>query len=286
MRTILPLMLLPLPALAMTEEVVTIPSQGVDMVGTLALPEGDPAPVVLLFHGFTGTRDELPVTGTEEGVLQRTARMLAEAGYASLRIDFVGSGESGGEWADTTFEGQIGDALAALDWVEGNARVDGNDVFLLGWSQGGLVAQAVAGRAEEEPKAVALWAAVADPMATFTSLLGEEAMQAGLATGDTPYEIALPWGATTALRQPYFEGVESFDPLAEIAHYDGPLFVAQGALDTVVLPESADRIIAAHEGPEELWVRDMDHAFNALTDAATLDEMIAATIAFFDAAKD
>lgn len=268
-----------------TEEVVAIPSQGLSMAGTLALPPGEPAPVVLLFHGFTGTRDELPVAGTKEGVLSRTARLLSEAGYASLRVDFIGSGDSEGEWADTTFEGQISDGLAALDFLDDEDRVE-DDVFIIGWSQGGLVAGAVAARADEEPEAVALWAAVADPLGTFTTILGEEAVQAGLATGDTPYKIALPWGATTALRQPYFEGVATFDPLEEIEDYEGPLFVAQGTLDTVVLPASADLLIEAHEGPEELWLRPMDHAFNALADAATLDEMVAATIAFFDDAED
>ena len=115
-----------------TEERVTIASQGKTMVGTLALPEGEPAPVVLLFHGFTGTRDELRIPGTEEGVFSRTARLLAEAGYASLRVDFIGSGESEGDFADTTFEGQVADGLAALAFAQGDARVKGDELRIIG----------------------------------------------------------------------------------------------------------------------------------------------------------
>lgn len=272
---------LPIAALA-GEEVITFDSQGGKVVGTLSLPEGGPAPVVLLFHGFTGTRNELPIATTEEGVFSRTARLLAAEGYASLRIDFRGSGESEGSFADTTFEGQIADGLKAVEVMATDPRVKGSDLAIIGWSQGGLVATAVAGRSGA-PDVVALWAAVADPEQTFGGILGAETLTKGLTTGDTPLEITLPWGAVIGLKQGYFEGVATFDPLAEIASYKGPLLVAQGTLDTTVPPANADLLIAAHEGPEALWTREMDHVFNAFTGPQTLDEMVGATIAFFDA---
>ncbi len=266
----------------MTEQRVTIASQGKTMVGTLALPDGDPAPVVLLFHGFTGTRDELPIPGTEDGVFSRTARALAEAGYASLRVDFIGSGESEGEFADTTFEGQVADGLAALAFAQADARVQGDALRIIGWSQGGLVATAVAGRSDA-PKAVALWAAVADPEATFAGLLGPKAMADGMTTGDQPLKIMLPWGAEIGLKQGFFDQLATFKPAEEIASYAGPLFVAQGSLDTTVLPVAQEVLLTAHQGEEEAFTREMDHVFNVFTSPETLDEMIAATIAFFEA---
>lgn len=82
------------------EEVVSILVDGQMIKATLETPDGTaaPAPVVLMLHGFTGSRDELPVKDTDEGVFSRTARQLAENGFASLRIDFRGSGESEGAW--------------------------------------------------------------------------------------------------------------------------------------------------------------------------------------------
>jgi uncharacterized protein len=265
-----------------TEEVITFDSQGAKVVGTLSLPEGGPAPVVLLFHGFTGVRDELPVATTEDGVFSRTARLLAEAGYASLRIDFRGSGESAGTFADTTFEGQIADGLAAVALMTGDARVMGDKLAIIGWSQGGLVATAVAGRSGT-PDAVALWEAVADPEATFGGILGAETLANGMVTGDTPLAITLPWGAEIALKQGFFDGVATFDPLAEIAAYKGPLMVTKGTKDTTVPPEQADALMAAHDGPELLWTADMDHVFNAFVGPQTLDEMVGQTIGFLDA---
>lgn len=267
------------PALAQSVETVTIDTALGPVVGTLQTPAGDPAPVVLLFHGFTGSRDELPVTGTEEGVFSRTARLLAEQGISSLRIDFRGSGESPGAFADTTFEGQVADGLAALDWLEANPAVDGQRLAVLGWSQGGLVATAVAGRSDK-PDALVLWAAVANPEETFGGILGAEALQTGLTAGDTPVPITLPWGAQIELKQGYFEGVATFDPPAELSSYAGPLMIAHGTKDTTVLPTAVDAFLQAHEGEEVSWIAEMDHVFNAFTGPETLDQMVGETTLF------
>jgi len=270
--------LLATPALA-AEETVTIDTPLGPVVGTLETPEGDPAPVVLMFHGFTGSRDELPVANTDEGVFSRTARLLSEQGIASLRIDFRGSGESPGAFADTTFEGQVADGLAALQWLEANPAVDGQRLAVLGWSQGGLVATAVAGRSDK-PDALVLWAAVADPEESFGGIVGTETLANGLAAGDAPIPVALPWGAVVELKRGFFEGVTSFDPPAELASYSGPLFVAHGTQDTTVLPSAVDTFLAAHEGEESSWIAEMDHVFNAFTGPETLDQMVAETLAF------
>ena len=273
------LTLLASPALAQSEETVTIDTPLGPVIGTLETPAGDPAPVVLLFHGFTGARDELPVATTDEGVFSRTARLLAEQGIASLRIDFRGSGESPGAFADTTFEGQVADGLAAIDWLEANPTVDGQRLAVIGWSQGGLVATAVAGRSDK-PDALALWAAVANPEETFGGIIGAENLAKGLEVGDAALPITLPWGATIELKRGFFEGVTTFDPPAELASYAGPLFIAHGTKDTTVLPASVDTFLAAHEGEESKWIADMDHVFNAFTGPETLDQMVGETVAF------
>ncbi|MGI1664022.1 alpha/beta hydrolase family protein [Palleronia sp. KMU-117] len=280
-------LLAPIPSFA-AEDVVTIPSPGGEIVATLSLPEGDPAPVVLLLHGFTGSRNELSTESVPEGIFARTAARLADAGYASLRVDFRGSGESLADltFAETTFEGQTADALAALEYLSAHEGVAGDDIFVIGWSQGGLVATAAAGRSDL-PDAVALWAAVATPPSTYAGILGADLVDAAIAgDADTVHAVTLPWGAEIELKGAFFDGVATFDPAAEIADYAGPLFVAQGSLDDTVPPASAEVLIAAHDGPEELWVAEMDHVFNAFSTDETLEAMIAATIAYFDAHAD
>ena len=264
----------------MTEETVTYQVDGAKVVGTLALPGDEPAPVVLLLHGFGGSRDELEIPSVKKGIYAYVAEKLAADGYASLRIDFRGSGDSDGAFEDTTYSKQIADGVAALDFLQADARVDGTHIAIIGWSQGGLVASAVSGRTNV-PVATALWSAVGEPEVTFATLLGADKVAAGLKTGDTPLELPMPWGFSLYMKQPYFEEIATTKPLAEIAAYKGPLFVGEGTNDEVIAVGTGEKFIAAHDGEEELFVRPMDHSFNVFTDTKTLDEMLSATVAFF-----
>lgn len=270
-----------LPAMAQTkEETVDFLVDGQKVVGTLALPDGGPAPVVLLFHGFGGNRNELEIPEVKEGIYTRAAHALADKGYASLRIDFRGSGDSDGEFVDTTYSKQIADGTAAVDFLAKDPRVDGSKLAIIGWSQGGLVASAVAGRTGA-PKGVALWAAVGEPEVTFSKLLGADKIAAGLKTGNTPLELPMPWGFSLYMKQPYFEEIATTHPLEEIAAYKGPLFVAEGTTDEVIAIGTGEKFIAAHDGEEQLFIRPMDHGFNSAQGVTQVDELIEATATFF-----
>ncbi len=270
------------------EQIVQIPVNSQNVVGTLETPDGPPAPVVLMLHGFTGTRDELPVKDTDEGVFSRTARQLADNGFASLRIDFRGSGDSQGEWADTTFSGQIADAVAAIDWLKTNERVDGDSISVIGWSQGGLVAShAVA----ERPgvKSTVLWAPVSNPLASFSGLLGRDAVMKGIAgAAETPHTLTLPWGVETTLKGAFFQELPTTSPAAALAAYEGPLLVIVGSKDTVVAPQPAagQILLNYHPGPKKLVMFDTDHVWDAFGGPTTLDEkMIPTTLEWLDAHK-
>lgn len=271
-----------------TEQTVTLTTNGQPFVGTLVTPAGEPAPVVLLLHGFTGARDELATDHVTEGVFAHTAARLAEAGFASLRIDFRGSGESLADlsFADTTFEGQIADAQAAVSYLAGLDTVDGQDIHVIGWSQGGLVAASLAGRGAAVDT-VSLWNAVGDPEATFGGILGDETLAMGIAAApDDVIAATLPWGAEITLKGAFFDEVATHDPFAEIAGFGGPLFVAVGTNDTTVLPENGTRFIDAHDGEEMLWSAEMDHVFNVFGTDEALGALVDQTIAFIQSHDD
>jgi len=271
------------PAGAFEETVVKIGRDGETIVGTLAVPKGaEKPPVVLLLHGFTGTRDELPIAGTKEGVLSRTARLLAERGVASLRIDFTGSGESSGKWEDMTPQGETADALAAFDWLKAQDGVDGDKIHVLGWSLGGLVAAHVA--AERPVASATLWAPASNALYNFSHFLGGEAVEKAIASPDPDavIEMKLPWDATTKLKARFFQSLPTADPVGAIAKYDGPLLVIVGTKDTVVTPQpyAGQVLLDYHDGPEGLMVLPTDHAFDAFTGPDTVDLMAAASLSF------
>lgn len=267
---------------AVRETVVGFESEGQRVVGTLALPAAkvEPYPVVLMLHGFTNVRDELPVAGTSETMYQRAARVFAESGIASLRIDFRGSGDSDGEWPDTTFTGQISDTLRAIDFLAETPGLDMDRLAVLGFSQGGLVAAEAAVR---DPRVgnVVLWSAVANAPDTYKHILTNATVDAAL-TGAAPrVPVVTQWGASFELGRGFFADLYRYDPVAAVAQDADPLLVVVGRQDTTVTPQPAygELFLHSHEGMERLVIVDSDHVFNVLTDPGpdVFDHVVAET---------
>lgn len=263
---------------------ISFENEGGTVVGTLTIPAGrrHRVPTVLLLHGFTGTRSELPILGTDDFMFVRAARVFAEAGIASLAIDFRGSGDSDGTFDETTFSGQISDALAAMDYLDRRQFVDDRRIGMLGFSQGGLVAAAVAAE-DRRVRSLAMWSPVANSVDTYKTLLGEDNVLAGLEQETT--HIVLPFGTEIDLNRPFFEDLYNVDPIAEISHYRGPLQVVVGLRDTLVTPQPyyGELYLTYHEGREELVTVDADHIFDVLTDAGpeVLDVVLKENLDFF-----
>lgn len=269
------------------ETTVTIDRDGVPMEGTLNLPNGvENPPVVLMLHGFTGSRDEFPVADSQVGLFAHAAAKLAEAGIATLRIDFVGSGASGGVWEDTTFSGQIADAVAAFDWLQAQVGVDGARVGVLGYSQGGLVGSHVAGL-RPEAGAVVLWAPVTAPRDTYSGLMGRDLVDRALtAPADERITAPLSWGGETTLKAGFFHELVTTSPVAALSRYPGPVAVIVGSKETIVTPQPAagEVLLDYHDGPEKLVEVESDHDWNAVKTYDTVDgALLPATIDWFKA---
>ncbi|MGE5326428.1 MAG: alpha/beta hydrolase, partial [Deltaproteobacteria bacterium] len=112
-------------------------------------------PGVVFFHGFTGDRME------SHWMFVKCARALADAGIASLRFDFYGSGESDGTFREVTLLGEVSDARAAVSFFRRQKCIDAGRVGLCGLSMGGAVAATVAAWARA--RALVLWSALAHP---------------------------------------------------------------------------------------------------------------------------
>jgi uncharacterized protein len=262
-----------------SETVVNFPNQGQKIVGTWTIPGGanGPFPTVLMLHGFGSTRQELPINNTKETMFSRTARVLAEQGYASLRIDFRGSGESEGAWPDTTFSSQISDARAAIAFLAAQSQVDVKRLAVLGMSQGGLVA-ATTVATEARVKSLILWSPVAIPAQTFGDLFGKNNVAKGLASKGQPITFKLPWGAETTLKTGFFEDMFNINPVAEITKYRRPMLVVVGLKDTTVTPQpqAGGLYIKYHPGQEKLVKLDADHVFDIFgAGPERLDEAVA-----------
>lgn len=115
--------------MASIEKIEFVGSQGVPLSARLHRPEQPAAGSVLLAHCFTCSKDLHTMT--------RLASGLAEAGYAAMRFDFTGLGQSGGDFADTTLSANVSDLTrAATTLIERGFGPCG----LIGHSLGGAAA--------------------------------------------------------------------------------------------------------------------------------------------------
>ena len=111
---------------------------GLTLRGVLEKHVAGPCPLVIMMHGFGGRMDAFP-----GGWFQEYADALTEAGFATLRFDFSGHGDSEGEFRDMTLFSEIEDAAAFLRYAL--TLPDVTEIHLLGHSQGGVVAGMLAG---------------------------------------------------------------------------------------------------------------------------------------------
>jgi len=126
-------------------------NEGQKIFGTLHLPIGQgPFPAVLMCHGFAGTK---------VGKFRRyviLSESLAKVGIASMRFDFRGSGDSEGHIGNMTLDGEVSDALKALDFFTQFKEIDTNKLGAFGCSLGGVVAILTAAR-KNCFKSIGLW---------------------------------------------------------------------------------------------------------------------------------
>ena len=136
-------------------EWVTLENGGNKIFGVMHRPLSGPArkPAVLICHGFGGNKCG------KHRMYVNLSTALAKAGIASLRFDFRGSGDSEGEFYHMTLDGEVSDALKALDYLTDNSEIDSSRIGILGRSLGGAIAVMTAKR-YARAKSMALWAPV------------------------------------------------------------------------------------------------------------------------------
>ena len=96
----------------------------------------------------------------------QAARRLASAGIASLRLDFMGSGDSAGDFVDCTIATQLADAHTALAWLREQDGVDPARCGVVGISLGGMIAALLLGD-DPDLRAGVLLCPVGDPPAAI-----------------------------------------------------------------------------------------------------------------------
>ena len=214
-----------------TEDLRFPGSTGAELSGVLHTPEGDANGSILLAHCFTCSKDIQTMT--------RLARGLEEAGYAVLRFDFTGLGDSGGDLAHTTVAHSVRDLTAATTaLLERGAGPCG----LLGHSLGGAAALLASPRLHTVRSVVTL-NAPASP-GHLRRLLSE-----GTSVEQDRFAVRIG-GRDVVLSQAFLDELDDHDQAGAVAELGRPLLVVHAPDDQVVAVEEGERIFAAARQPK------------------------------------
>lgn len=123
--------------------------EGKILRGYLDYPENMNGELVIYFHGFTGNKSE------HAKHFVNFSRLISKEGYASLRLDFSGNGESDGEFYDFTMDTLISDAKLIIEYA---LTIQGVKKYtLLGFSMGGAVATYMSSIYKDKISKLILW---------------------------------------------------------------------------------------------------------------------------------
>ena len=259
------------------ETVVSIDAGDHQIPATVCMPTAEGTyPAVVMLHGTGSNRDEAG------GGYAYAAPVLAEKyGVATIRIDFMGNGDSTADYTGYTFESAVADAVAAAEYIAAQENIDGEHIGVMGWSQGGTDALLSAGQHPEIFKAVVTWAGAPDLSDMLPDELYAEAQKNGYFTMEfdwrDPLNVSLQW----------CEDVKNVNVLDVFTGFDGPVLAIHGTEDTTVDPDWSNKIAgtSTNEASGTCFIEGMDHTFNVFTeeDLHSLYTAIDATGAFFAA---
>lgn len=237
------------------------------------LPDGkNRFDAVLIWSGSGPTDRDGNLPGHINNCLKMVAHQLADAGYASIRTDKRGIGESENAVADETelrFEAFVDDALV---WAQILKEVRGvRHVFLLGHSEGALTTMLVARDFDAAGMILiegtgfrasdVLRRQLSAPDINIPKYLVSEiseildSLDGGTLVAEFSAELE---GQYRESIQPYLISWFKYDPQEELAKTKLPVMVIQGTTDFQVLIEEGERLAAARGDIKYLQINGMN----------------------------
>jgi len=240
--------------------------------GSLIVPDrGARSATVLILAGSGPVDRDGNLPGLRNDSLKLLARGLAERGVASLRIDKRGIGQSrtaAMREEDLRIQTYVDDAIGWLAFL--GARQDTGPLFILGHSEGALIATLaaqrmdvagvilVAGAGEPAAELIARQlsdAGVPEHLQTESKRISQS-LARGVAVADVPPELAALYRASA---QPYLMSWLPLDPAAELARVKAPALIVQGTHDLQIRVEDTQRLAAGRPNSKFVLIEAMNH---------------------------
>ncbi|MBP3040741.1 alpha/beta hydrolase [Bacillaceae bacterium Marseille-Q3522] len=232
------------------QKAVSINHNGKILRGMEHIPNGKNVPAVILFHGFTGTKLE------PHRFFIKISRTLESLGFASFRFDFLGSGESDGNFEEMTVLGELEEAKTIFKFVKTHPAVDKNRIIVLGLSMGGLVASLLAGQLQDEIEKLILLA----PAGTMAQHILAIKDSIPYIESENAYDVS---GNLVGLA--FAEQLQKIDVWEQAKKYQKKVLLIHGTNDQTVPYEVSSLYIGKCYGVQATLhtIHGADHTFNA-----------------------
>ena len=229
-----------------TATAVRVPAGDHEMAGTLTMPTGAmgrvPAVVTITGSGPQDRDEYIPLVPGYRPFRQ-LADTLGRHGFAVLRYDDRGTGESGGTFATATSADFANDVRAAVKWLRSRPDIDPRRIFLAGHSEGGLIAPMVAA---DDPTIAGI-VLLAGPGKNGLDIIKFQQRYAidhdtafrDPAKRDSVIRLSEKAVAEMAATNPWMRFFFAHDPVATARRVKVPVLVAQGGSDQQVTAEQA-----------------------------------------------
>ncbi len=240
----------------MKEEKAVFENKGQKIVGILHLPDSKNPPAVIMSHGWTGNKNE-------HGLFINAAKEFCKNGFAVLRFDFRGSGESEGKFEDVNFTGEASDLKAAVEFMK-NKNIDKNKIGLLGLSMGGAVSVLAY---NTEIKTIVLWSPAIHTKEIFMKIIGEETVKKIEEKGYYDlHKEPHAWRTKTEFRiaKKFLDEAKNLDIPSIFKKIKCPTLIVHGGADEVVDVEFSKQLVK--DGNRNIFlevIEGADHVFHA-----------------------
>lgn len=217
------------------------------------LRDGERCKLVVLMHGF--------MSDCNAELIMQIADKLVKNGVACVRFDFNGHGKSEGGFVDMTVPKEVKDAWAIYNYVRKLDYV--SDIYLLGHSQGGVVASLLAGELESNVAGIVLMApaAVLEDQAKDGTTLG-----AGFDPNNIPEYIPI---FDRHLGREYLKSAQNLNIYQNAAKYKGRVSIIHGYSDEVVPYSYAEKYNTIYKKSELHLLDNENHSFSYNMNYAT-----------------
>jgi pimeloyl-ACP methyl ester carboxylesterase len=227
------------------QEVNVRTSAGHSMAGTLTLPKTrkDRIPAVITISG-SGAQDRDEALPGMRGYrpFRELAENLATRGIAVLRYDDRGFGASTGVHAVATSADFADDTRAVINYLRTRPEIDPDRIFLVGHSEGGMIAPMVAA---EDPKLRGI-VLLAAPGHTGRQILEYQTRhnvdlqtQKSKVERDSLFRLGILALDSAAAQQAWLRYFRAYDPMPVVRKVRVPVLIVHGSTDRQVTAEQA-----------------------------------------------